>query len=104
MIRFHRATKYARTKGIKKPILKDASVSFHRGRSIGLLGRNGAGKSTMLRLIAGTLHLDEGRIFRQGRVSWPLGFQGSFQGGLTGEQNVRFVARIYGVDTDELSA
>jgi capsular polysaccharide transport system ATP-binding protein len=103
MIKFDRATKYVTTKGIRKTILKDASVVFSRGRSIGLLGRNGAGKSTLLRLIAGTLRLDGGRIVKEGRISWPLGFQGSFQGSLTGEQNVRFVARIYGVDTGELA-
>ncbi|WP_075292390.1 ABC transporter ATP-binding protein [Pararhizobium arenae] len=102
MIRLEQATKFARTRGIKKPILNEASLVLQRGRSVGLLGRNGAGKSTLLRLIAGTIRLDSGRIIRQGRVSWPLGFQGSFQGSMTGEQNVRFVARIYGVDTRQL--
>ncbi len=102
MIRLEQATKFARAKGIKKPILNGASMVLERGRSVGLLGRNGAGKSTLLRLIAGTIRLDSGRIVREGKVSWPLGFQGSFQGGMTGEQNVRFVARIYGVDTRQL--
>jgi capsular polysaccharide transport system ATP-binding protein len=102
MIRLEQATKIARTKGITKPIIDRASLVLQRGKSTGLLGRNGAGKSTLLRLIAGTIKLDSGRIIRRGRVSWPLGFQGSFQAGMTGEQNVRFVARIYGVDTREL--
>ncbi|MCV9998859.1 ABC transporter ATP-binding protein [Pararhizobium sp. YC-54] len=104
MIRLEQATKFARTKGIKKPIIDRASLVLQRGKSIGLLGRNGAGKSTLLRLIAGTIRLDSGRIIRKGKISWPLGFQGSFQGTMTGEQNVRFVARIYGVDTRELIA
>ncbi|APG88039.1 polysialic acid transport ATP-binding protein KpsT (plasmid) [Sinorhizobium americanum CCGM7] len=104
MIRFEQATKYARTKGIKKPIIEDASLTLNRGKSVGLLGRNGAGKSTLLRLIAGAIRLDKGRIIRRGKISWPLGFSGSFQGSMTGEQNVRFVARIYGVDTEELIA
>jgi len=102
MIRFEQATKFARTKGIKKPIIDRASLVLKRGKSVGLLGRNGAGKSTLLRLIAGTIRLDAGRILRMGKISWPLGFQGSFQGSMTGEQNVRFVARIYGVDTRAL--
>jgi capsular polysaccharide transport system ATP-binding protein len=102
MIRLEQATKFARTKGIAKPIINGVSLTFPRGKSIGLLGRNGAGKSTLLRLIAGTLRLDGGRIVRRGKVSWPLGFAGSFQGSMTGEQNVRFVARIYGVDSEEL--
>ena len=104
MIRLEQATKFARTKGIKKPIINGASLVLQRGKSIGLLGRNGAGKSTLLRLIAGTIRLDSGRIIRKGKISWPLGFQGSFQSTMTGEQNVRFVARIYGVDTRELIA
>ncbi|MDQ0318922.1 capsular polysaccharide transport system ATP-binding protein [Pararhizobium capsulatum DSM 1112] len=102
MIRLEQATKFARAKGIKKPILDGTSLVLQRGRSVGLLGRNGAGKSTLLRLIAGTIRLDSGRIIRRGKVSWPLGFQGSFQSSMTGEQNVRFVARIYGVDTRQL--
>lgn len=102
MIKLERATKLVRMKGVSKVIIDDVSFVIPRGRSVGLLGRNGAGKSTLLQIIAGSLNLDKGRVIRQGKISWPLGFQGSFQGNLSGEQNVRFVARIYGVDTDEL--
>ncbi|TCU14713.1 ABC transporter ATP-binding protein [Rhizobium sullae] len=102
MIRLERATKLVRVKGVSKTIIDDVSFVIPRGKSVGLLGRNGAGKSTLLQIIAGSLNLDRGRIIRQGKISWPLGFQGSFQGNLSGEQNVRFVARIYGVDTDAL--
>lgn len=104
MIRLEQASKFVYARGTKKPILDGVSLVLKRGRSVGLLGRNGAGKSTLLRLFAGTIRLDSGRIVREGRISWPLGFQGSFQPNLTGEQNVRFVARIYGVDSEELIA
>jgi capsular polysaccharide transport system ATP-binding protein len=104
MIRLDRATKLVRMKGVRKTIIDDVSLTIPRGKSVGLLGRNGAGKSTLLQIIAGTLDLDSGRIVKEGKISWPLGFQGSFQGNLSGEQNVRFVARIYGVDTEELVA
>ncbi|SFR11862.1 ABC transporter ATP-binding protein, partial [Paracoccus denitrificans] len=63
---------------------------------------NGAGKSTLLRMIAGTVSPTAGRVLSDGTISWPVGFAGSFHPELTGAQNVRFVARIYGVDTDEL--
>ncbi|SFB05357.1 capsular polysaccharide transport system ATP-binding protein [Rhizobium sp. NFR07] len=102
MIRLENATKLVRMKGVRKTIIENVTMTIPRGKSVGLLGRNGAGKSTLLQIIAGTLDLDNGRIVRKGKVSWPLGFQGSFQGNLSGEQNVRFVARIYGVDTQEL--
>lgn len=72
--------------------------------SVALLGRNGAGKSSLLRMIAGISRPDGGQILRQGSVSWPVGFAGSFHGDLSGAENTRFVARIYGVDTDALVA
>ncbi|MFG0275468.1 MAG: ATP-binding cassette domain-containing protein, partial [Phycisphaerales bacterium] len=69
---------------------------------VGLLGRNGAGKSTLLDLIAGTLRPTRGRVITSGRISYPVGFAGAFHPDLTGAQNTRFVARIYGVDTGAL--
>jgi capsular polysaccharide transport system ATP-binding protein len=102
MIRLDHVTKRFKLKGEMRYITKDVSFTIPRGESIGLLGRNGAGKSTLLRLIAGTIKPTSGRIIRLANVSFPLGFQGSFNGSLTGEQNVRFVARIYGHDTEEL--
>ncbi|MEJ8476299.1 ABC transporter ATP-binding protein [Roseibium algae] len=102
MIRLDHVTKSFKHKNEMRYIVKDVSFTIPRGDSIGLLGRNGAGKSTLLRLIAGTIKPTAGRIHRFAHVSFPLGFQGSFNGSLTGEQNVRFVARIYGCDTEEL--
>ena len=78
------------------------SVDFEPGKVIGLLGRNGAGKSSLLRMVAGTMRQDSGTIDVEGTVSWPVGFAGSFHKDLTGAQNTKFLARIYGVDTEEL--
>jgi len=75
---------------------------FPSGTSVALLGRNGAGKSTLLQMIAGTADPTRGRITSTGSISWPVGFAGSFHPDLTGLQNVRFIGRIYGADTDEL--
>jgi capsular polysaccharide transport system ATP-binding protein len=69
-----------------------------------VLGRNGAGKSTLLGIVAGVSRPSSGEIRRHARISWPLGFGGSFHPELTGAQNIRFVARIYGIDTDALVA
>lgn len=102
MIRLDQVTKKFRHKGETRYIAKDVSFTIPKGESIGLLGRNGAGKSTLLKMIAGTIKPNSGRIVRLANVSFPLGFQGSFNGSLTGEQNVRFVARIYGHDTEAL--
>lgn len=102
MIRFENVTKSYWANGTRRTVLDGLSLTLPTGRSMALLGRNGAGKSTFLKLVAGTITPDEGRIVSDGRISWPVGFAGSFHGELTGAQNVRFIARIYGVDTDAL--
>lgn len=102
MIRMVHLTKAYATKGSKKIVADQISATFPAKHSIGLLGRNGAGKSTLLRMIAGTIEADGGHIIRNGSISWPIGFAGSFHKDLTGSQNARFVARVYGVNTDYL--
>ncbi|WP_371158151.1 ABC transporter ATP-binding protein [Jannaschia sp. 2305UL9-9] len=102
MIELRNLTKTYRLNGVSKVVANDISFTFPTGRSVALLGPNGAGKSTMLKMIAGTLQPDSGEIVSTGTISWPVGFAGSFHGDLTGAQNVRFVARVYGVDTDEM--
>ncbi len=102
MIAFEGVSKCYRAGAGRKVLLADMTMTLPAGARVALLGRNGVGKSTLLGLIAGTVAPDAGRIRRQGSVSWPLGFAGSFAADLTGAQNVRFAARIYGADTDAL--
>ena len=102
MIELCNLTKVFRLDGRSKVVADNVNVTFPAGKAVGLLGRNGAGKSSLLKMIAGTLDPTSGEIRSQGTISWPVGFAGSFHGDLTGAQNVRFLARIYGVDTDEL--
>jgi capsular polysaccharide transport system ATP-binding protein len=95
MIEFQNISKaYALGAG-KKVLLKNVSFRFERGVNIGILGVNGAGKSTLLKLIAGSEAPNKGRILRTGTFSWPLGFSAGFQGSLSGEENLRFICRIY---------
>lgn len=104
MIRVENLCKTYRLNGTVKVVARDITATFPARSGVAILGRNGAGKSTLLRMIAGTQGHDSGRILRQGTLSWPVGFAGSFHGDLTGAQNTRFVARIQGVDTDALCA
>ena len=98
MIQFQNVTKsYAMRGGARRRVLSDLTLTLPH-RNIGVLGRNGAGKSTLLQLIAGIVDPDRGKVRRDVRVSWPIGFRGSFHGMLTGIENIRFVARVYGVD------
>ncbi|SER05275.1 ABC transporter ATP-binding protein [Thalassovita taeanensis] len=101
MIELRNLSKVYRLNGVSKVIANNISFTFPTGESVALIGRNGAGKSTMLQMIAGTIQPSSGEIIRHGSVSFPVGFSGSFHPDLTGAQNVKFVARIYGVDTDE---
>jgi capsular polysaccharide transport system ATP-binding protein len=100
MIDLRHVTKMYRTTMGENVVLDDVSIRFPPRENIGILGRNGAGKSTLLRIIGGAEMPDEGEIIRRGRVSWPIGFTGGFNSSLSGEENCRFVARIYGQDVD----
>jgi capsular polysaccharide transport system ATP-binding protein len=95
-------TKEYRLKGGQvKTIVRNLTMDLPR-RNIALLGRNGMGKSTLMRLISRVEDPDRGRVTTQGQVSWPIGFRGSFHRDLTGLENVKFVARIYGQDTERV--
>lgn len=98
MIQLSNVFKFYKTPQHVKVVLDHVSAVFESGRSYGLLGVNGAGKSTTLRLIAGTELPNGGRIRSTVRVSWPLGFTGGFHPQMSGRDNVKFVARIYGAD------
>ena len=90
--------------GGRKYVVRDVSVTFPTRTAVALLGRNGTGKSTLLEMIGGSSSPDSGRIWSTGSISWPVGFAGSFHRELSGAQNTRFIARAYGVDTDDLCA
>lgn len=103
MIKLENLTKIYRLNGRRKVVADNITAIFPTGKAVGLLGRNGAGKSSLLRMIAGSLQPNSGRILSTGRISWPVGFAGAFHKEMSGEQNVRFLARVYGLDTDAVS-
>lgn len=86
----------------RHPVLNGLNLTVRRGEKIGLLGRNGAGKSTLIKQIGGVELPDSGKITRQMTNSWPIGFNGGFQGSLTGYDNARFIARIYGTELSKI--
>ncbi len=102
MIVFENLTKSFNLKGFRQVVIDNLNLVLPTGHSLALMGRNGAGKSTLMQIIAGTLQPDTGRVVSDGSISWPVGLGGSFHRDLTGAQNVRFLARVYGVDTREL--
>jgi capsular polysaccharide transport system ATP-binding protein len=89
-------------KGSHQIILDHVTATLCAESGVGILGQNGTGKSTLLRLIAGAERANSGEIIRHGRVSWPLGFSGGLHYRMTGTENARFVARIYGEDENRI--
>lgn len=104
MIQFENLTKGFWVRRDFITVIDNLNLTLPTGKSLALLGGNGAGKSTLMRLISGDMRPDSGSVWSDGTISWPVGFGGSFHRDLTGAQNTRFLARAYGIDTDELAA
>lgn len=92
--------RYQTDHGPGKWILQGVSFTIPTKLNVGLIGANGTGKSTLLRIIGGVDQPNKGRVERHCRVSWPMGFGGGLQGSLTGRQNAKFVCRIHGHEDD----
>lgn len=98
MIRFEHVNKVYPTRFGDRVVLDDISFTLERGEKLGVMGRNGAGKSTLIRLVSGAESPTSGLVEQNMSVSWPLAFGGAFQTTLTGQDNVRFISRIYKQD------
>jgi len=101
ILSFDNVSKHYNSKHGRTTVMKDVSFTIERGVNFGVLGMNGAGKSTTLKMIAGSQLPSKGTIKRYAKFSWPLGFAGSFNGSLSGEENLRFACRVYDVPIQE---
>lgn len=88
----------------ERTVLDNISFSVRPGEKIAVLGQNGAGKSTLVKLIAGVEPATSGTIHRGMSLSWPVGFSGGFEQAMTGHDNIKFIARIYGVPVEKAVA
>ncbi|WP_218681979.1 ABC transporter ATP-binding protein [Microbacterium sp. BF1] len=83
--------------------LRDVSFVVKPGEAIGVVGRNGQGKSTLLRLVAKVLLPDEGTVTVNGGVAPLIEITGGFVGDLTVRENVRLTAGLHGMSRAEVS-
>lgn len=82
-------------------VLDRINFRVGEGERLALMGRNGAGKSTLIKILAGLQRPTTGHVHRGLRMSWPLALGGGFEGEMTGYDNLRFIARIYGAPLDK---
>lgn len=104
MLEFENVSKSFWTGTQRKVILDQASFRVELGNSLGILAKNGAGKTTIINMMAGLEKPDEGRIQRGCRISFPLGFMGGVVSRHTAKENCRYIARLYGLDPDYVEA
>ena len=82
--------------------LKDVSFAVEQGQAIGMIGHNGAGKSTMLKLLTGIMEPTEGRIRTRGRVSALIEIGAGFHPEMTGRENIYLNGSILGMSRREI--
>ena len=96
------------TKGIKgyrqQQVLKDISFEVHQGEFFGIVGRNGGGKSTLLKLISGIYYPNQGHIETTGKLVPFIELGVGFNPELTGRENVYLNGSLLGFTTEEVDA
>ncbi len=104
MIELRNVCKTYETRGLTRRVFHDLNLRIDRGDALGICGANGAGKSTLIRLLAGVEQPTSGKVTRQMSTSWPIGYGSCFDSNMTGADNARFIARIYGQDEKDVLA
>jgi teichoic acid transport system ATP-binding protein len=89
-----------------KEVYANSHLTFQvkRGESVAVIGKNGAGKSTMLKMITGVVFPTTGQLTVNGRVSALLELTAGFDLEFTGRENVHLRGQIWGLDKDEIAA
>jgi teichoic acid transport system ATP-binding protein len=89
-------------KGKYKVAVNDVSFSINRGEAVALIGRNGAGKSTILKMMTGVAYPTDGEIIVNGRVSALLELTSGFDTEFTGRENIYLKGQLMGLKNKEI--
>ena len=84
--------------------LRDISFELHQGQCLGVIGNNGAGKSSLLKMLAGTMHPSNGTLEHHGRVTAILELGAGFHPDFTGRDNLYFGGSLIGIDATAMRA
>ncbi len=94
---------FTKNKGIKRhPALKGVSFKIYPGESVGIIGKNGAGKSTVLKMITGVSFPDSGEITVKGKVAALLELTAGFSPDMTGIENIHLKGYLLGLSDSEI--
>lgn len=88
----------------ERKVLKGISFTVNKGEAIGLIGRNGCGKSTTLKLLTRIMYPDSGTIKMKGRVSSLIELGAGFHPDMSGRENIYTNASIFGLTKKEIDA
>lgn len=86
----------------KRQVLKGISFEVPKGQAIGLIGKNGCGKSTMLKILTRILYPDSGTVEMKGRVSSLIELGAGFHPDMSGRENIFINASIFGLSRKEI--
>lgn len=84
--------------------LNDVSFEIKKGETVGIIGKNGSGKSTILKIIAGILSPSNGRVLVNGKISALLELGAGFNAEYTGMENIYFQGSLMGFERKEMDA
>ena len=94
---------FTKNRGVKKhPALKGVSFKIYPGESVGIIGKNGAGKSTILKMITGVSFPNSGTITVRGKVAALLELTAGFSLDMTGMENIYLKGYLLGLNDDQI--
>lgn len=88
----------------EKQVLKNMSFEIKKGESVAIIGKNGMGKSTILKLISGITYPSSGKIFVNGKLNAVLELNSGFESEFTGRENIYLKCRLLGLKSSEIKS
>ena len=96
--------RFRRKKKSEFNVFHDVNLTVHKGEAVGIIGKNGAGKSTFLKLVSGILEPDTGDVTVNGKVASILELSMGFHQDLTGRENIIIRSELYGIRREDIAA